>query len=148
MLFRSHCTRKRRVGDIDSVPSRSEIMAGIDYIRNTPRVRDVLLSGGDPLMLSDDYLDWILSELRAIPHVEIIRIGPRTPVVLPYRITENLTDILKKYHPLWLNTHFNHPSELTGSSRDALARGALRAAKFVVNAAPGLYDMQDVLGLK
>ncbi|MBN1548023.1 MAG: lysine 2,3-aminomutase [Syntrophaceae bacterium] len=121
-MYCRHCTRKRRVGDIDSVPSRSEIMAGIDYIRNTPRVRDVLLSGGDPLMLSDDYLDWILSELRKIPHVEIIRIGTRTPVVLPYRITDNLVDVLKKYHPLWLNTHFNHPRELTGSSRDALAR--------------------------
>lgn len=121
-MYCRHCTRKRRVGDIDSLPSRSEIMAGIDYIRNTPRVRDVLLSGGDPLMLSDDYLDWILSELRTIPHVEIIRIGTRTPVVLPYRITDNLLDVLKKHHPLWVNTQFNHPRELTGSSRDALAR--------------------------
>ncbi len=121
-MYCRHCTRKRRVGDVDSIPSKAEIMAGLDYIRNTPRIRDVLLSGGDPLMLSDDYLDWILSELRTIKHVEIIRIGSRMPVVLPYRITEDLVNILKKYHPLWFNTHFNHPRELTGSSRKALAR--------------------------
>jgi len=121
-MYCRHCTRKRRVGDVDSIPSRREIMAGIDYIRHTPRIRDVLLSGGDPLMLSDEYLDWILSELRSIKHVEIIRIGTRTPVVLPYRITENLVNTLKKYHPLWINTHFNHPRELTGSSRNALAK--------------------------
>ena len=119
-MYCRHCTRKRRVGDADSIPTQKEIMEGLDYIRQTPRIRDVLLSGGDPLMLSDDYLGWILSELRSIRHIEIIRIGTRTPVVLPYRITDNLVSILKKYHPLWLNTHFNHPRELTGSSRAAL----------------------------
>lgn len=121
-MYCRHCTRKRRVGDVDSIPSRTEIMAGIDYIRHTPRIRDVLLSGGDPLMLSDEYLDWILSELRSIKHVEIIRIGTRAPVVLPYRITDTLVNTLQKYHPLWVNTHFNHPRELTESSRDALAK--------------------------
>jgi len=110
------------VGDVDSIPDREEIYKGLEYIRQTPVVRDVLLSGGDPLMLSDEYLDWILTELRKIPHVQIIRIGTRMPVVLPYRITDSLTEVLKKHHPVWLNTHFNHPRELTPSARAALAR--------------------------
>ncbi|MBN2309379.1 MAG: lysine 2,3-aminomutase [Candidatus Hydrogenedentes bacterium] len=121
-MYCRHCTRKRRVGDRDSIPDRAEIAAGIDYIRRTPRVRDVLLSGGDPFLLSDGELDWILSELRAIEHLEVIRIGTRTPVVLPYRITDGLVDVLKRHHPLWINTHFNHPRELTSSSREALAK--------------------------
>jgi lysine 2,3-aminomutase len=120
-MYCRHCTRKRRVGDKDFVPDREQIQEGIDYIRRTPKVRDVLLSGGDPFLLSDDYLDWILTELRAIPHVEIIRIGTRTPVILPYRITRELVAMLKRHHPLWINTHFNHPRELTRSSREALA---------------------------
>ncbi len=120
-MYCRHCTRKRKVGDIDSIPGKEDIMAGLNYIRNTPVVRDVLLSGGDPLMLSDEYLDWILTELRAIPHVQVIRIGTRMPVVLPYRITNKLVDVLKKHHPLWINTHFNHPREITASSREALA---------------------------
>lgn len=119
-MYCRHCTRKRRVGDVDSIPGRSEIRAGIEYIRNTPKIRDVLLSGGDPFLLSDDYLDWILTELRAIDHVEVIRIGTRTPVVLPYRITDELASMLKKHHPLWINTQFNHPREITRSSRKAL----------------------------
>lgn len=120
-MYCRHCTRKRKVGDIDSIPGKEDIMAGLEYIRNTPVVRDVLLSGGDPLMLSDEYLDWILTELRKIPHVQVIRIGTRMPVVLPYRITDKLVDMLKKHHPLWINTHFNHPREITTSSREALA---------------------------
>jgi len=121
-MYCRHCTRKRRVGDRDSIPGRRQIKKGIDYIRNTPQVRDVLLSGGDPFLLSDDYLDWILTELRKIPHVEVIRIGTRTPVVLPYRITDGLVAMLKKHHPLWINTHFNHPRELTHSARSALSK--------------------------
>ncbi|MCF7941959.1 MAG: lysine 2,3-aminomutase [Spirochaetia bacterium] len=121
-MYCRHCTRKRKVGDVDSIPDKAEISAGIQYIREHPEVRDVLLSGGDPLMLSDEYLDWILTEIRAIEHVEIIRIGTRIPVVLPYRVTDNLVQMLKKHHPLWLNTQFNHPKELTASSRWALAR--------------------------
>ncbi len=119
-MYCRHCTRKRKVGDRDSIPSSDDISQGIDYIRRTPAVRDVLLSGGDPLMLPDSALDWILTELRSIPHVEIIRIGTRMPVVLPYRITTTLTDMLKKHHPLWINTHFNHPRELTSGAREAL----------------------------
>lgn len=121
-MYCRHCTRKRRVGDRDFIPGREVLKEGIAYIRNTPVVRDVLLSGGDPLMLSDGYLDWLLTELRAIPHVEIVRIGTRMPVVLPYRITDELVAMLKRHHPLWINTHFNHPREITTSSRRALAR--------------------------
>ncbi|MFA7534707.1 MAG: lysine 2,3-aminomutase [Desulfuromonadales bacterium] len=121
-MYCRHCTRKRKVGDVDSVPDRAAIAAGIQYVRENETIRDVLLSGGDPMMLSDAYLDWILGELRAIPHVEIIRIGTRTPVVLPYRITDDLVRMLKKHHPLWINTHFNHPREMTGAARTAIAR--------------------------
>ena len=119
-MYCRHCTRKRKVGDVDSVPNKDELLAGIDYIRKTPVIRDVLLSGGDPLMLSDEKLDWILTELRSIPHVQVVRIGSRMPVVLPYRITPELVAMLKKHQPLWLNTHFNHPREITASTREAL----------------------------
>ena len=121
-MYCRHCTRKRKVGDVDFIPDRQAITKAIDYIRSTPRVRDVLLSGGDPLMLPDAQLDWILTELRKIPHVEVIRIGSRMPVVLPYRITDALVSMLKKHHPVWLNTHFNHPYELTQSAKNALAK--------------------------
>jgi lysine 2,3-aminomutase len=121
-MYCRHCTRKRRVGDVDYIPSKEVLHQGLDYIKNTPAVRDVLLSGGDPFLLPDEYLDWILTELRKIPHVEVIRIGTRTPVVLPYRITQDLVDTLKKHQPLWINTHFNHPREVTISARTALAK--------------------------
>lgn len=121
-MYCRHCTRKRKVGDRDSIPDKAAITKAIDYIRNNKTIRDVLLSGGDPLMLSDNFLDWILKELRSIEHVEIIRLGTRTPVVLPYRITDNLVSILKKYHPLWINTHFNHPREITESAKLALTK--------------------------
>jgi lysine 2,3-aminomutase len=121
-MYCRHCTRKRKVGDKDSIPCKDEINKGIEYIKNTPVVRDVLLSGGDPFMLSDEYLDWILTELRNIPHVEVIRIGTRMPVVLPYRITDELVAMLKKHHPIWINTHFNHPRAITTSSKEALRK--------------------------
>lgn len=121
-MYCRHCTRKRKVGDTDSIPDRNQVRAGLDYIRGATEVRDVLLSGGDPLMLSDQYLDWILTELRQIKHVQVIRIGSRMPVVLPYRITDDLVDMLKKHHPLWLNTHFNHPREITSSSKQAIRK--------------------------
>jgi len=121
-MYCRHCTRKRKVGDVDYVPSRDQLSEGIEYIKRAPQVRDVLLSGGDPLMMSDEKLDWLLSEISSIPHVEMVRIGTRMPVVLPYRITDKLVSILKKYHPLWINTHFNHPREITESAREALAR--------------------------
>lgn len=121
-MYCRHCTRKRTVGDRDSIPNKEEIRQALDYIRQTPVIRDVLLSGGDPFLLSDNYIEWILSELKEIPHVEMVRIGTRTPVVLPQRITDNLVDMLSKYHPLWVNTHFNHPREITKSSREALRK--------------------------
>ena len=123
-MYCRHCTRKRKVGDVDHIPDRAIVQQGIDYIAGNPYVRDVLLSGGDPFMLPDDYLDWILTELRAIPHVEVIRIGTRTPVVLPYRITDELVSMLSRHHPVWVNTHFNHPREVTSSSREALRKMA------------------------
>lgn len=121
-MYCRHCTRKRKVGDQDSIPSREVIMKGIEYIKNTPVVRDVLISGGDPFLLSDDYLDWILGELSKIEHVEVIRIGTRTPVVLPYRINDSLIEVLKKYDNIWINTHFNHPREMTDSAKTALKK--------------------------
>lgn len=121
-MYCRHCTRKRKVGDVDFIPSKKQLLAGIEYIKNTPQVRDVLLSGGDPFMLSDEMIDWLLSEICQIPHVEVVRIGTRMPVVLPYRITDNLVAVLKKYQPLWINTHFNHPNEITSSSKEALTK--------------------------
>jgi len=117
-----HCTRKRKVGDRNAEITAQDIRNGIEYIRKHEEVRDVLISGGDPFTLSDQALDRILGAVRAIPHVEVIRIGTRTPVVLPQRITESLVSVLKKYHPLWINTHFNHPREITPESEKALAR--------------------------
>ncbi len=121
-MYCRHCTRKRKVGDPDHIPSKEQILNCITYIRKHREIRDVLLSGGDALMLPDDYLDWILTELGSIPHVEVVRIGSRTPVVLPYRITDELVQMLKKHHPVWLNTHFNHPRELTPSAKEALRK--------------------------
>jgi lysine 2,3-aminomutase len=121
-MYCRHCTRKRKVGDTDHIPSKDVILKGIEYIKNHPEVRDVLLSGGDPLMLSDEYIDWILGEVRKVKHVEVIRIGSRMPVVLPYRITDSLVEVLKKHGVIWLNTHFNHPKEITESSKEALRK--------------------------
>ncbi len=118
-MYCRHCTRRRFAGHNDAGVPRDRIDAAIDYIRKTPVVRDVLLSGGDALLVSDDLLEYIISRLREIPHVEIIRIGSRTPVVLPQRITPKLVEMLKKYHPIWLNTHFNHPKEITPETRRA-----------------------------
>ncbi|CAA7601774.1 lysine 2,3-aminomutase [Acididesulfobacillus acetoxydans] len=117
-----HCTRRRLAGQTDEALPLEQFKKALDYIRSTPQIRDVLISGGDPLTLSDERLEYIISNLRAIPHVEIIRIGTRVPVVLPMRITEALVRMLGKYHPLWINTHFNHPKELTPAATAALAR--------------------------
>ena len=121
-MYCRHCTRRRFAGQKDGDTSSDNIQKAIDYIARTPQVRDVLLSGGDALMVSDEKLESIIQRLRAIPHVEIIRIGSRTPVVCPQRITDNLVNMLKKYHPIWLNTHFNHPHEITPESAAACAK--------------------------
>ena len=121
-MYCRHCTRRRFAGQKDCAVPMEQIERCIEYIRSHEEVRDVLLSGGDALMLSDGLLEKIIVELRAIEHVEIIRIGSRTPVVCPQRITPELCAMLKKYHPIWLNTHFNHPSEITPESAAACAR--------------------------
>ncbi len=113
------CTRKRMVGDFTKMHPRF-IARGLEYIRTHPEIRDVIISGGDPLMLSDARLDTILKGVRSIPHVEIIRIGTRMPCFLPQRITTRLVRVLKRYHPLFMNVHFNHPDEITPESRRAL----------------------------
>ena len=118
-MYCRHCTRRRFAGQHDMGVPRDRLDKAIEYIRNAPEVRDVLLSGGDALLVSDDVLEYIIKELRSIPHVEIIRIGSRTPVVLPQRITDDLCNMLKKYHPIWLNTHFNHPKEITKETKEA-----------------------------
>jgi len=118
-MYCRFCTRKRKVGDPFKRITKEQISKGIEYLKAHEEVRDVILSGGDPLMLSDSYLEWILKEIRAIPHIEIIRIGTRVPCALPQRITPELCDILKKYHPLYMNIHFNHPSEITPYSEKA-----------------------------
>lgn len=121
-MYCRHCTRRRLAGTTDNSLPRKELQNAIDYIKRTPQIRDVLISGGDSLLVSDETIEFILGSLRLIPHVEIIRFGTRTPVVLPQRITIDLCSIMKKYHPLWLNTHFNHPHEITKESSDACAR--------------------------
>ncbi|HZK19540.1 MAG TPA: lysine 2,3-aminomutase [Treponemataceae bacterium] len=121
-MYCRHCTRKRKVGYVDGIPSFEELQPAIEYIKNHEEIRDVLLSGGDPFMLKDEQLDKILTAVRAIPHVEIVRIGSRMPVVLPYRITDELIHILKKHSPLYLNTHFNHPREMTKAAKLGLAK--------------------------
>ncbi|WP_126993089.1 lysine 2,3-aminomutase [Thermosipho globiformans] len=118
-MYCRHCTRRRFAGQHDRARTKKEIDAAIEYIRETPQVRDVLLSGGDALLAGIDMLEYILKELRKIKHVEIIRIGSRAPVVIPQIVTKELTDMLKKYHPIWLNTHFNHPKEITPESSRA-----------------------------
>ena len=115
-----HCTRRRLVGDEDVDMPEDNVSAAIEYIRKTPSVRDVLLSGGDPLVLPDEKLRSILRRLREIPHVEIIRIGTRMPIVLPQRITDGLVNMLRQFHPVWVNVHFNHPKEITEQSWQAV----------------------------
>ncbi|WP_322791925.1 lysine 2,3-aminomutase, partial [Bellilinea sp.] len=117
-----YCTRSRIVGDPTATFSRAEFEMQIEYLKNTPQVRDVLLSGGDPLTLAPKLLDELLRRLREIPHIEIIRIGSRVPVFLPQRITDDFCDTLAKYHPVWMNIHVNHPNEITQELADACDR--------------------------
>jgi lysine 2,3-aminomutase len=119
-MYCRHCTRRRFAGQKDGELNIETINKAIEYIRNHPEVRDVLLSGGDALLVSDERLEYILKQLRTIEHVEVIRIGTRTPVVLPQRITEDLVQMIKKYHPVWINTHFNHTKEITPETKIAL----------------------------
>ncbi len=117
-----YCNRSRLVGAVEQSISPKQWDGALDYIRRHPEIRDVLLSGGDPLLLSDEKLSWLLTELRRIPHVEFIRIGSKIPIVLPQRITPALCRMLKKFHPLWMSVHMIHPDELTPESETALNR--------------------------
>ncbi|MGV8145501.1 MAG: lysine 2,3-aminomutase [Alkaliphilus sp.] len=119
-MYCRHCTRRRFAGQNDANTPVDKIDVAIEYIARTPQVRDVLLSGGDCLLVSDERLEYIISRLREIKHVEIIRLGSRIPVVMPQRITPKLANMLKKYHPIWLNTHFNHMKEVTPEAKQAL----------------------------
>jgi lysine 2,3-aminomutase len=123
-----YCTRSRIVGDPSQTFSRADFDAQIAYLERTPQVRDVLLSGGDPLVLQPKLFEEIISRLRSIPHIEIIRIGSRVPVFLPMRVTQEMCDMLGKYHPVWLNIHVNHPNEITpelAAACDRLSRAGI-----------------------
>src|SRR6267154_2809978 len=115
------CTRRRKVGDPEKIPL-NQYESAFEYIAAHPEVRDIILSGGDPMMLSDRRLEYILQRLRAIPHVEIIRLGSRITSHLPERITPEFCEMVQRYHPIYMNTHFNHPSELTPETVAALGR--------------------------
>jgi lysine 2,3-aminomutase len=137
-MYCRHCTRRRFAGQTDNaMMPMDRIDKAIEYIKNTPQVRDVVLSGGDPLVLSDDVLEKIIKKIRAIDHVDVIRIGSRTPVVMPQRITESLCEMLKKYHPIWLNTHFNHSDEVTPE--------AIKACEMLANAGVPLGNQSVLL---
>ncbi|MEO0812016.1 MAG: KamA family radical SAM protein, partial [Myxococcota bacterium] len=121
-VYCRHCNRKRKVADPTSAPSRNELSAAIEYVRNESAIRDVLVSGGDPLSLSDARLRSVLADLRSIPHLEIIRLATRNPVTLPQRVTPELVDTLRPFHPIYVSTHFNHPKECTPEAAQALRR--------------------------
>lgn len=114
-----HCQRKRLFGECESVVSKNDLLRALEYIRENVEIRDVLITGGDALLVSNEKIEWILSELRKIKHIEIIRLGTRAPVTLPQRITKKLTNIIKRYHPVYINTQFNHPLEITNESKAA-----------------------------
>lgn len=118
-IYCRHCNRRRLVGQQESAISRKDLEDAVEYIRRTPAIRDVLVSGGDPLTLSTPRLEEIIAAVRSVPHVEIVRIGTRVPVVLPMRIDDELCAMLRRYHPIYVNTHFNHPKELTPLARTA-----------------------------
>ena len=141
-LYCRFCLRKRMVGEPEWAMKRRELETALDWIRATPAIRDVLLTGGDPLVFSDDKLDWLLGELRRIPHVEIVRLGTRLPVTLPFRVTDDLCRVLAAHHPIWVNTHFNHPKELTAEAAEACDR-LLRAGCPVGNQSVLLRGVND-----
>jgi lysine 2,3-aminomutase len=141
-LYCRYCTRKRKWVDEDGTTGARKIEKMIEYVAAHPEIRDVIVSGGDPLSLSLNYLEKILAGLRAIPHVEIIRFGSRVPVFLPQRIDAEMTALLEKYHPIWINTHFNHPNEITPESAAACDR-LLRAGIPVNNQAVLLRGVND-----
>ena len=145
-LYCRYCLRKRMVGDADWTMQKRELEVALDWIAATPEIRDVLLTGGDPLVFSDARLEWLLGRLRAIPHVELIRLGTRLPVTLPFRVTDALCEMLARHHPIWVNTHFNHPGELTADAAEACDR-LLRAGIPVGNQSVLLKGVNDSLAV-
>ncbi|MEI6971135.1 MAG: KamA family radical SAM protein [bacterium] len=121
-VYCRHCTRKRVTGERESKISAARLQHTVEYLTAHPEIKDVVVSGGDPLTMSDSAIEAIIEALRSVPSVEIIRIGTRTPVTLPFRITDELVARLRKYHPIWINTHFNHPCEITPESTEACRR--------------------------
>jgi lysine 2,3-aminomutase len=121
-VYCRHCTRKRKVADPSSAAARKQVEDGLDYIALHPEIRDVVISGGDPLSLSDERLDHILGRLRAMPHVEIFRLGTRNLVTLPQRVTDDFVHMLRRHQPVYVNTHFNHPKECTAEAFEAARR--------------------------
>ncbi len=121
-VYCRHCTRKRKVADPSSAAAKRQVDLGLDYIARHPEIRDVVISGGDPLSLSDERLDSILGRLRAMPHIEIFRLGTRNLVTLPQRITHDLVAMLRRHQPVYVNTHFNHPKECTAEAFEAARR--------------------------
>jgi len=122
-MFCRYCMRKRKLGSLQPI-SRKSITAGLSYIRKNRNINEVILSGGDPFLLDDDVIKWILRQLRAIAHIDMIRIHTRTPSSLPQRVTAALVNIIKKFHPVYINTHFNHPAEITDLAAGACMRMA------------------------
>lgn len=142
-MYCRHCQRRRNIGEQDQHETRARLTMALDYIRENEEIRDVLVTGGDALLLSDSTLDWLLRELDSIPHVEIKRLGTRVPVTLPMRITDDLCSILAKYPPIYINTQFNHPKEVTFESKKAADR--LVAAGVVLgNQAVLLKDINHI----
>lgn len=121
-VFCRHCLRKKDIAMKDEIYAREDIQAAIDYIAESPEIRDVLITGGDALILKDDYLDWILGQLESIPHVEVTRLGSRMLATLPMRVTPGLCAMLRRHKPVYLNTQYNHPMEVTRESAAAVDR--------------------------
>jgi len=141
-MYCRHCQRRRNIGEIDLHQTRANIEAALDYVRSNPEIRDVLITGGDALLLNDQTLDWLLGELHEIKHVEIKRIGTRVPVTLPMRITDELCAILEKYPPIYINTQFNHPKEVTAEAKKA-ADKLIKAGVVLGNQAVLLKGIND-----
>lgn len=145
-VYCRHCTRRRFAGTHDSALKLSQIDNAINYISKHEEISDVLLSGGDSFMSSDSTIEYILKKLRQIEHVQVIRFGTRTPVVMPQRVTEELVNMLKKYHPIWVNVHFNHPDEITLESKQAIDR-LVNAGILVGNQSVLLRGVNDCVNI-
>ena len=141
-MYCRHCQRRRNIGEVDRATPRDQLQAALDYIRENPEIRDVLLTGGDALMLSDKVIDWLLTELDSIPHVEIKRLGSRTLVTMPMRVTDELCEVLERHSPVYINTHFNHPQEVTPAVAEA-TRKLTRAGVSLGNQAVLLAGVND-----